>query len=177
VDLEARVALLERLVARLTRQNGAIAFARSTMAPVDTGAVQTSQGRFDALTVRDAMPVLQHYGYASVMPADGDKVVAHLGGQRSAAVVITTGHQTYRYKGQAVGEVTIYDMWGRSIRLTANGIVLNAHGQPVVLNGDLHATGAIIAGYGGADQVGLQSHDHGNTGTLATGTHAPRAGS
>jgi phage gp45-like len=28
------------------------------------------------------------------------------------------------------------------------------------LNGDLHVTGAVIAGYGGGDQVGLQTHTH-----------------
>ena len=33
-------------------------------------------------------------------------------------------------------------------------------------------TGAVIAGYGGADQVALQTHKHGE-GTAAAGTTAP----
>jgi len=161
MDLEQRVAQLEALVARLTRQVGPhLSFARSTMAPVDSGPVQTQQGQFDALSVRDAMPVLQHYGFASLMPKDGDKVVAHLGGHRSMAVVIATGHQAYRYRHQTTGEVTLYDMWGRSIRLTANGIVVNPGELPAVVNGDLHVTGNIIGGFGGGDAVGLQTHRH-----------------
>ena len=176
MDLEARVALLERELARLTRQRGqAISFARSTMAPVDTGAVQTSQGQFDALSIRDAMPVLQHYGFASAMPVNGDKVVAHIGGQRSLAVVIATGHQTYRQRNQAVGEVTLYDMWGRTIRLTSTGITINCGAVPMTITGNLRVTGSITAGYGGADQVGLQSHRHG-TGAAAAGTSIPTAG-
>jgi phage gp45-like len=176
MDLEARVAQLERLVARLSRQNGsAISFARSTMAPVDSGAVQTVQAQFDALTVRDAIPVVQQYGLASAMPAGGDKVVAHLGGQRSLAVAIATGHQAYRQRNQAVGEVTLYDMWGRNIRLTAAGVTINCGALPMTITGNLRVTGSVIAGYGGADQVGLQTHRHG-TGTNAAGTVVPTAG-
>jgi hypothetical protein len=35
--------------------------------------------------------------------------------------------------------------------------------------------GAVIAGYGGGDQVALQTHKHG-TGSAAAGTVAPSAG-
>jgi hypothetical protein len=41
-------------------------------------------------------------------------------------------------------------------------------GNPVVVNGDLHATGAIIAGFGGVDQVGLQTHEHSANNTPPT---------
>jgi Phage protein Gp138 N-terminal domain len=33
--------------------------------------------------------------------------------------------------------------------------------NPLVLNGDLHVSGKVIAGYGGVDQVALQTHTHG----------------
>lgn len=49
------------------------------------------------------------------------------------------------------------------------------------LAGDLHVTGAVIAGYGGAGQVGLQTHTHdqGNDGHGDTevATDPPNAGS
>lgn len=135
-DLEARVAMLERMVASLSRQRGAsIAFSRSTAPPIDTGAVQTIQGQMDALSIRDAMPVLFHYGFSSAMPIGGDKVVAYLNGTRSSPVVVATGHQTYRVTGLATGETVIHDMWGRSVKLSASGPVINANGAPVeILN-------------------------------------------
>ena len=168
-DLAARVAQLERMVTALLRRQGAsVAFSRSTAPPIDTGAVQTIQGQMDALSARDAMPVLFHYGYSSAMPVGGDKVVGYLDATRSSPVVIATGHQTYRLTGLATGEVAIYDMWGRSVKLGASGISINGNGATLTIanvptliqNGDIHATGAIIAGYGGADQVGLQTHIH-----------------
>jgi phage gp45-like len=154
--------MLERMVATLTRrqQGGAVAFSRSTAAPIDTGPVQTIQGQMDALSNRDAMPVLMHYGFSSAMPVGGDKVVGYLNGTRSSPVVIATGHQTYRLTGLATGEVAIYDMWGRSIKMGAAGIAVNCGSVPMTITGNLHVTGAVIAGYGGGDQVGLETHLH-----------------
>ncbi len=159
--LERRVAMLERMVATLTRRQGAsIGFSRSTAPPIDTGAVQTIQGQMDALSLRDGMPVLFHYGFSSAMPVGGDKVVAYLDATRSSPVVVATGHQAYRLTGLATGEVAIYDMWGRSVKLGASGIAVNCGGVPMTITGDLHVTGAVIAGYGGGDQAGLQTHIH-----------------
>ncbi len=166
-NLERRVAALERHVARLERRLAQdVAFARSTAPPDDTGNVQTIQGRLDALSTRDGMPVLFHYGFSSAMPVGGDKVVLFGNGDRSNGVVIASGHQQYRYKGLKTGEVCLYDMWGHVIQLTQSGIAVT---------GDLHVSGAMIAGYGGGDQVNLQTHRHG-TGTAAAGTVLPTPG-
>jgi phage gp45-like len=177
-DLESRVAVLERMVSRLTRNQGAsIAFARSTTAPIDSGPVQTVQARMDALSLRDNMPVLFHYGFSSAMPVDGDKVVAYLNADRSSGIIIAGGHQTYRMTGLATGEVAIYDMWGRSIKLGASGIVINANNQPLAINNcttmtveatRLQCTGDIIDNYQsnndtaqGMRQI-YNTHTHGN---------------
>jgi hypothetical protein len=45
-----------------------------------------------------------------------------------------------------------------------------------VCEGDLHVTGAIVAGAGGADQVTLQQHRHGITGGVASATITPTPG-
>ena len=157
-ELESRIALLERLVQQLVRRQAQpIGFARSTAAPNDSGPVQTVQGQFDALSLRDGMPVLFHYGYTSAMPIGGDKVIGYLGGERSSPVVLATGHQTYRLTGLAPGEVALYDMWQHAVRLNSAGIAMTG---TVTINGDLRVTGAVIAGYGGGDQVGLQTHEH-----------------
>lgn len=42
----------------------------------------------------------------------------------------------------------------------SGNVAITPGGGTVTLNGALHATGAIIAGFGGADQVGLQTHAH-----------------
>lgn len=46
--------------------------------------------------------------------------------------------------------------------LTPSGVEIDLHGNGnvTIKNGDLHVTGAVIAGYGGGDQVGLQTHRH-----------------
>lgn len=56
--------------------------------------------------------------------------------------------------------------------------VLNSYGasQPCQVTGSIQATGNVIAGAGGADQVGLQTHDHGGVTTGAGNTGAPNAG-
>ncbi len=63
-----------------------------------------------------------------------------------------------------------------TITLTGAGITINAGGAAVVIqNGDLHVSGAIVAGFGGGDQVSLQTHRHG-TGAAAAGTTVPTPG-
>jgi hypothetical protein len=109
------------------------------------------------------MPMLFHYGFSSAMPIGGDKVVLFGNGERSSGVVIASNHQQYRQKNLGTGEVCLCDMWGHAIRLTENGISVT---------GDLHVSGAVIAGYGGGDPVNLQNHRHG-TGAAAAGTVSP----
>lgn len=169
-DLHARIAQLERHLAALTRRHGgSVSFVRSTAPPVDSGAVQTLQGRFDALSLRDAMPNLQQFGFSSSMPPGGDGAVLHLNGERTKAVIIATGHQSYRLTGLANGNVALYDMFGHTIILGSTGISVLGN---VAVTGNITATGSIQAGFGGADQIGLQSHIHVEHGT-GGGTTSP----
>jgi hypothetical protein len=41
-----------------------------------------------------------------------------------------------------------------------NGTTITPASNTVKIVGDLHVTKAVIAGYGGNDQVGLQTHTH-----------------
>jgi phage gp45-like len=156
--LESRIAALERSLARLARQLRApIALSRSTANAQDSGAVQTNQGRLDALSLKDGLPTLYAYGFSSSLPVGGDKLVAFLGGDRSQGVVIATGHQDYRLRGLLPGEAAMHDMWSHSIRLTATGIAIAGD---VTVTGSITATGGITAGQGGADPVTVQHHRH-----------------
>lgn len=49
---------------------------------------------------------------------------------------------------------------GAQIRTTDGTLSLTFAGDTATLLGNLHVTGAVIGGFGGADQVGLQTHQH-----------------
>lgn len=63
--------------------------------------------------------------------------------------------------------ISIADAFGNTIAMSASGISITSS-TPVVINGDVHATGAIIAGFGGVDQVGVQTHEHSANNTPPT---------
>jgi phage gp45-like len=163
VLLAEKVARLERQVDALSRRRGTpFALARSTMDVNDSGVVQTVQAQLDALSVRDNIPVLYHYGFFSAPPVGADLHVAFLDGDRSKAVVIATNHQSHRMQGIAPGDAGLYAQ-GAIVHLSASGIGLTgnvAHAGNYTLTGNLSVTGSVIAGAGGSDQVGLQSHRH-----------------
>jgi phage gp45-like len=89
--------------------------------------------------------------------------------------VCNLGPRPYRLRGLATGDSALYDSRGAYLWLTPSGPAVGCAGNPMVITGDLHVTGAVIAGFGGGDQVGLQTHQHG-TGSAAAGTVAPTAG-
>lgn len=68
-----------------------------------------------------------------------------------------------------------------SLTASAPTVTIDADGQggntTVKLDGDLHVTGSVVAGFGTGDQVGLQSHRHGTVGTpVAAQTIPPSPG-
>ncbi len=63
---------------------------------------------------------------------------------------IVTGASDQAVQFTATG-VKIFDKNGNIIEMAAGAITVT---------GNLHVTGQVIAGYGGADQVGLQTHTH-----------------
>jgi phage gp45-like len=169
--LAEKVAALERQVDALSRRRGSsFALARSTMNVNDSGVVQTVQAQLDALSVRDNIPVLYHYGFFSAPPIGADLHVAFLDGDRSKAVVIATNHQSYRMKGIAPGDAGLYAQ-GTIVHLSAGGIGLTgniAHTGNYTLTGNMLVTGSVTAGAGGPDQVGLQTHKHPSNNTPPT---------
>ncbi|HCB9839984.1 TPA: phage baseplate assembly protein V [Escherichia coli] len=99
----------------------------------DSGVVQTVQVQSPS-EVRSDTPVLQQFGFSSVLPAGTDVVLVSLAGNRSSAVVVASGHQSYRINGLSSGEVVVYNQWGQYVRLGEDGIVVEASGQPVTVN-------------------------------------------
>lgn len=142
----------------------------------DAGAVQTVQVQIGPDEIRDSAPNVQLFGLSANPPTGTEVVVIFPGGDRANGVVVGSNHQASRPTGQASGETTLFNAFGMLVKLTANGIVIDGGGKPVhFTNGDVHVDGAVIAGYGGADQVGLQTHTHpgdsgGTTGQPNAGT-------
>jgi phage gp45-like len=173
------VRLLEQRIERLERAiRLQFALSRSTAAAVDTGPVQTNQGKIDALSLRDGMPTLFTYGFSSSLPVGGDKAVMFLGGNRSQAVVVATGHQTYRFTGLKLGETVMHDMWEHSIHMTADGIAVAGNltlAGNLTVTGTITATGDITAGAGGAGAVTVLTHKH-TSAASGSPTSAPIAG-
>jgi len=159
--LEERVAMLEREIVSLRRLLGTpFAIARTTMAPDDTGPVQTVQVQLDPISKRDAVPLLYAYGMTACPPTGADLHVAFIDGQRSKAIITASAHQSYRLKNLSPGDAALYDSRGAFFWLAGTGPVVNCAGQPMTITGDLHVTGRIIQGYGNPGHVDLGSHTH-----------------
>lgn len=60
--------------------------------------------------------------------------------------------------------------------LQIDGTASGSGGGTVVFGADIHSTGAIVAGFGGGDQVTLQGHKHAGVTTGAGSTASPTAG-
>lgn len=57
-------------------------------------------------------------------------------------------------------KVVIYGPTGVVIRTANSSVTITATEDKVTIEGNLHVTGAVIAGFGTDDQVGLQTHRH-----------------
>ena len=173
--LRGEIAALRRQVADMQRNlatQGAVA--RSTLAPTDSGAVQKVQLQLDALSVRDDVPILYNFGFSGMPPIGTDFHVSYLDGNRSKAVAIATNHQASRMRGLGLGDSAQYDQRGAYVWLAPGGPSINGAGNPILVTGVLRVTLNVVAGFGGAGSVGLQTHTHtgpgGNTGPPIAGT-------
>jgi hypothetical protein len=85
-----------------------------------------------------------------------------------------------QFDGQ--GNINIFDNNGNKFQMGSGGVTINAGSNNVsvtagtlAVTGNITATGSIVAGQGGGDQVGLQTHVHvdpqgGNTAPPTAGT-------
>jgi len=112
------------------------AFARALLSAVnDSGGVQVVQISLSSTEVRDGSPRIAEFGFSSNPPEGSDSVVAFLGGDRTKGIVIGTCHQPSRPRNLNPGETILHSQDGKSVYLTASGgIVVEAKGQPVVVN-------------------------------------------
>lgn len=101
----------------------------------DTDGIQIMQVKLSATETRDGLPRFADFGFSSNPPAGSDALVAFVAGDRSKGIVIGTCHQQSRPQGLSPGESILHSQDGKSVYLTASeGIVVDAKGQPVVVN-------------------------------------------
>jgi phage baseplate assembly protein V len=114
------------------------------------------------------------FGLASVPPAGAEGLLACLGGRSDRAMFLGGEHKDYRPTGHDPGTTILYDANGQAVSLIKNNVrvvgtqTITIQAPTVVIQGDCHVIGVVIAGYGGADQVGLQSHKHAANNTPPT---------
>lgn len=99
----------------------------------DAGGIQKLQYQ-TPLEVRGETPRMAEFGFSSGLPVGTDVVIAYLGGDRSSAVIVASNNQQYRQSGLKPGETVIYNQWGMLIKLTENGIEVEAKGKPVTVS-------------------------------------------
>ncbi|HIC7643329.1 TPA: phage baseplate assembly protein domain-containing protein [Serratia liquefaciens] len=98
----------------------------------DAGGIQKLQYQ-TPLEVRGDTPRMAEFGFSSGLPVGTDVVLAYLGGDRSSAVIVASNNQQYRQSGLKSGETLIYNQWEMFVKLTENGIEIEAKGKPVTV--------------------------------------------
>jgi phage baseplate assembly protein V len=93
--------------------------------------LQVKQGK-DGLI--DDVPMVGLYGIASVPPLDSEILLLRLGGDRSQTFGVGSIHIESRLKDLQPGDVAIFDMRGAHIRLTAEGIHVDAAGLSITVD-------------------------------------------
>lgn len=88
----------------------------------DSGVIRTVQVLLGPKQVRDNTKIIQHYGFASNMPPNGDVAILAINGDRNVPVIIGTNHQSYTIENLGNGSVALYDMFGNTIVLSSTGM-------------------------------------------------------
>jgi phage gp45-like len=114
---------------------------RGTTAVTDGGPIRTVQIIFVTTgEIRDGVPVMQHYGFASRPHAGCDYTAMTLSGDPTKSLVIASNDQRFRVT-LAEGEVALHDDLGQKFHLTRTGWdIADANGNSIVSS----ATGVAI---------------------------------
>lgn len=128
---------LERLFRRVQ-----MLFGRGRVTGVnDAGTIQVMQVKMNDRETGDNRYRVAEFGFTSVPPDGSDALVVFVSGDRGTGAVVATNHQASRPTGLQTGESMLYSKDGKQIHMTASGgIVVNANGQNVVINGAADVT-------------------------------------
>lgn len=125
-----KLSQLESKVSTLYRRAMMTVTMAKVTASSDGGAVQALQTQ-TPMEVKGDTPRMMEFGFSSGLPAGADVVILCPNGDRSNAIVIASGHAASRHSGLKDGETVIYNLWGQYIKLTEDGIEVQANGKAV----------------------------------------------
>ena len=158
----------------------AMGFGVTTMPSDESGMLPTVQLRLDSIRTMDAVPIVQHFGFASCLPVGTQTVRIAPKGDTSGSVIVASLHPS-RPTGATPGQVTVYDAVGSKIVLTCdndihvypNGGKLIVHGDARIM-GEVQATGEVTA-HADAAFTRLSGHKHPspNASNIITGAPTP----
>jgi phage baseplate assembly protein V len=102
----------------------------------DSGVIQKLQLPPSGLETRDNLPRMVEYGLTSNPPEGSDALIVNIGGDPSNGAAVGTNHQQSRPTGLQSGETMLYNgLVNVQVYLSAGGLVVNAGGLPVAVNG------------------------------------------
>lgn len=138
-------------------------------------------------------PAVGDYGYVICSDRDITTVTSNIVGGQSAAGppgsdrkyrvsdaiyvggVLNQTQEAYIWL-KSDGTFVLHDQSGNVVQTGSSGIDITPAGSnPVTVHGNLNVIGTIIGGFGGADQIGLQTHTH-ISGSAGNPTLPPTAG-
>lgn len=100
----------------------------------DAGPIQTLQVKLGPLETMDNLKRMPEFGFTSNPPEGSEVVAVFICGNRDNGVVVASNHQASRPRGLTPGETMLFDLWGKQIYLSENGIVIDAKSTPVTVN-------------------------------------------
>jgi phage baseplate assembly protein V len=158
----------------------------------DTGDLQLVQvtegaaGGGFADRITDKVRRVAEFGFASVPPIGAEVLMLRRGGDRSRSMVVGTSHRPSRPRGLQPGDSGIYDVRGRKITLTADGVTVDGAGGVVTVTNaskvrctcDIETTGDVRCRADGQavslgalhDAYNLHHHKDVQAGTALSGT-------
>jgi phage gp45-like len=118
---------------------GMLGISATTAAADESAGIQKLQvqilGIGNPVELREPIPSVQQFGFASSPVPGASHVVTFLGGDRTKGIAIGSNDPRFRPTGMKSGEAMMYDSLGRQIYLSQPGVVIDANGAPVTING------------------------------------------
>ena len=159
--MDRLISILQGEVRRLShRVQMVFTLGRTTTSVNDSGPIRMVQARMGGNQLKDNLPLMQQFGFASNPPVGCDLAVSSINGDRTVCAAVASNHQTYCVKSLGEGATAIYDAYGNIIVMSSGGILLysptsyewnvGGYGQKITATGggnfviDNYTTGATV---------------------------------
>lgn len=80
------------------------------------------------------IPMIQHFGFSSVPPANSQAIVSHLSGAADSPVAIASQHNESQMQGMKEGDSALYDNRGQYLIITEDFVKLVTNDKFIITN-------------------------------------------